>query len=64
MTQLQASFGQRALSAVERVGNRLPDPALLFVGLLFIVWIFSWLLSYVTFDLIDPRNGENLQVVN
>ena len=38
---------QRALDAVERVGNKLPDPAVLFIGLLFIVWLFSWLLSYV-----------------
>ncbi len=35
----------RMLGAVERVGNMLPDPALLFIALLFIVWIMSWLLS-------------------
>ena len=64
MTQTETSLSQRALATVERVGNKLPDPALLFIALLFIVWIFSWLLSYVTFDLIDPRSGENLQVVN
>lgn len=54
------------LGTVERVGNKLPDPAMLFVGLLFAVWILSWLLSYVTFDLIDPRSatGEAIAVKN
>ncbi|MBT8061960.1 MAG: AbgT family transporter, partial [Gammaproteobacteria bacterium] len=52
------------LGTVERIGNKLPDPAMLFVGLLFIVWILSWLLSYVTFDLVDPRTGEALVVKN
>ncbi len=52
------------LAAVERIGNKLPDPAMLFVGLLFIVWILSWLMSYFTYDVIDPRSGEPLQVIN
>ena len=39
------------LGTVERVGNKLPDPAVLFIGLPFIVRV----LSYVTFDVIDPR---------
>ena len=52
------------LGAVERVGNKLPDPAMLFVGLLFIVWVLSWLLSYLTFDVVDPRSGEALVINN
>jgi aminobenzoyl-glutamate transport protein len=52
------------LAAVERIGNQLPDPAMLFVGLLVIVWILSWLLSYLSFDVIDPRTGEPLIVIN
>ena len=55
---------QRALDAVERVGNKLPDPAVLFIYLLGIVWLLSWLLSYVSFDVIDPRTEEALVVVN
>lgn len=54
----------RMLAAVERIGNKLPDPTLLFIGLLVIVWILSWLLSYVEFSVIDPRNGQPIQVVN
>jgi aminobenzoyl-glutamate transport protein len=52
------------LATVERIGNKLPDPAVLFIALLFIVWVLSWLLSYVTFDLIDPRSGEALVINN
>jgi len=52
------------LGTVERVGNKLPDPAMLFVGLLFAVWILSWLLSYVTFNVVDPRSGESLVIIN
>lgn len=55
---------ERTLAAVERVGNRLPDPAMLFVGLLVLVWIVSALLSGIDFDLVDPRNGEALRVNN
>ena len=38
------SLTTRMLATVERVGNKLPDPAMLFVGLLVIVWVLSWLL--------------------
>jgi aminobenzoyl-glutamate transport protein len=61
---VKSSRVQRALAAVERVGNKLPDPAVLFIGLLFIVWILSWLLSYVTYNVIDPRSGEALVISN
>lgn len=52
------------LGAVERIGNRLPDPAVLFIYLLVIVWLLSWLMSYLQFDLLDPRSGEPLLIVN
>ncbi len=52
------------LGTVERVGNKLPDPAVLFIALLFIVWVLSWMLSYVSFDVIDPRSGEALVIRN
>ena len=52
------------LGTVERVGNKLPDPAVLFIALLFIVWVLSWMLSYVSFDVIDPRTSEALVIKN
>jgi aminobenzoyl-glutamate transport protein len=55
---------ERALAAVERVGNKLPDPTVLFIALLIIAWLLSWILSGVSFDVIDPRSGELLVVRN
>jgi len=52
------------LAAVERIGNKLPDPAMLFVGLLFVTWVLSWLLSYLSYDVIDPRSGQPLVIKN
>ena len=58
------SLANRMLAAVERVGNKLPDPTVLFIALLFIVWLLSWLLSYMTFGVVDPRTGEPIVVIN
>ncbi len=55
---------QRALNAVERVGNKLPDPAALFIALLFVVWVLSWIFSYIDFETVDPRTGMPLVVNN
>ncbi len=54
----------RFLDAVERVGNRLPDPAVLFALLLAVVALVSAWLSTQSFDQIDPRSGEPLVVKN
>lgn len=55
---------QRLLSAIERGGNRLPDPAVLFIALLLITWLLSALFSLFSYHLIDPRTGAALVVVN
>lgn len=54
----------RALDAIERLGNRLPDPALLFFLLLLAVWVLSALLSQFTYSHIDPRSGTPIEVQN
>lgn len=70
MSEKQVTGGQggslmdRLLDRVERSGNRLPDPAMLFAGLLVIVWILSWALSWFQFDSVHPATGDNLEVVN
>ena len=61
---VKPGFTTRMRGGVERVGNMLPDPAVLFIALLFIVWIMSWLLSYVEFDIFHPATGERIQVIN
>jgi aminobenzoyl-glutamate transport protein len=63
-TPSKPRFTERALATIERVGNKLPDPAILFVGLLVAVWLLSWLFSYFDYDLTDPRSGEPLVIVN
>ncbi|MBE5315559.1 MAG: AbgT family transporter [Xanthomonadales bacterium] len=64
--ELQAPRGAlaRALDVVERVGNKLPDPAVLFLLLMFVVWGVSWLLSGVSFSEIDPRSGQPVKIVS
>ncbi len=57
-------FSRRALAAIERIGNKLPDPAVLFIWLLLAVWVLSWFFSLFSYDLIDPRTGEALVVSN
>ncbi len=52
----------RLLDAVERIGNRLPDPAMLFLLLMLAVWVVSALLANVSFSEIDPRSGEAIQI--
>ena len=54
----------RFLNVVERAGNKLPDPALLFVYALLIVWALSVVLAPVAFTEIDPRNGMPIRVQN
>jgi aminobenzoyl-glutamate transport protein len=54
----------RVLDAIERIGNKLPDPALLFLILLFVVWVISWLVGPMTFEEIDPRTKEPIRVQN
>jgi aminobenzoyl-glutamate transport protein len=59
-----ARWVDRALNTIERVGNMLPDPAALFLILLFLVWGLSALLAPIQFAEIDPRTGEPLVVNN
>ncbi len=52
----------RALDWVERVGNRLPDPVLLFLALLVLVWVISALVAPMTFLDIDPRTKQPIRI--
>ncbi|ANM31448.1 aminobenzoyl-glutamate transporter [Acidobacteria bacterium Mor1] len=52
------------LNAIEVAGNKLPDPAVLFLMLMGIVWLLSWPLSMVDFNAIHPGTGEPIAVAN
>ncbi|MEX0680052.1 MAG: AbgT family transporter [Balneolales bacterium] len=54
----------RFLDIIERVGNKLPDPAILFLLLMIVVWFLSAIISPFDFGEIDPRTGETLRVIN
>lgn len=52
------------LDRIERVGNALPDPAVLFVIALIMVWVASAWLSGVTFAEINPTTKEPVRIEN
>ena len=54
----------RALQWVERIGNRLPDPAALFVLALALVWLASWLLAGHEFTIPAKDGARTLAVEN
>ena len=54
----------RALQYVERVGNRLPDPATLFVGIGVLVLLCSWIGSTLHWSVTDPRDASKQILVD
>ncbi|MGE3295874.1 MAG: AbgT family transporter [Porticoccaceae bacterium] len=54
----------RILQTLERLGNRLPDPVLLFLLLLISVWLLSALLAPVEFAAQHPQTGATIKIVN
>lgn len=63
MTEKKSLF-QRFLDIVERVGNKLPDPFAIFVGLAVFMMIISWCFSLFDATVIHPGNGETLPIKN
>ena len=57
-------FVSRVLNGIEAAGNRLPDPAMLFLLLLLLTWVASALLAPIEFAETDPRTGEPLRIAN
>ncbi len=52
------------LNFIEKAGNKIPDPALLFFWGLVTVWVLSAILSRFEFDLIHPVTGTAVEVNN
>jgi aminobenzoyl-glutamate transport protein len=57
-------FVGRFLAWIEVIGNRLPDPAILFLIFLIGTWIVSALLAPIEFTDIHPQTGDPIRVVN
>ena len=54
----------RSLNFVEKKKKKLPDPAIIFLFAMLLIWLLSWWFSGVTFDAIDPRTGEAIIINN
>ncbi len=54
----------RVLNAVEQLGNRLPDPALLFLYAMLVVWLTSWAFSGYEFTVPSLDGARQLSVQN
>jgi len=52
------------LNLIEVVGNKLPDPAVLFLLLMIGVWLLSYPLSMIEFDAVNPKDGQPITVAN
>lgn len=55
---------QRFLDIVEKVGNKLPDPFALFVGLAVTMIITSWIFSLFNASVVHPGKGEVMPIKN
>lgn len=62
--QTRGRWLDRALNWIEVAGNKLPDPAALFLILMIVVWILSAFLAPVEFTEIDPRSGQPIRIQN
>lgn len=54
----------RILNRIERIGNAIPNPALLFVGLAFLTVILSAIVSWSGASVTHPGTGETVRAVN
>lgn len=52
------------LGLIERVGNKIPDITILFVGAFVLVCVISAVLSQMHFDYVHPTTGKNIVVNN
>lgn len=54
----------RFLDVVERVGNKLPDPIVLFIILMFTILGASFIGGMLKWEAVNPADGETIQAVN
>ena len=52
------------LGLIERVGNKIPDITVLFIGAFVIVCVVSAILSQISFDYVHPATGKQITVNN
>ncbi len=55
---------QSLLDAIERAGNRLPNPTVLFVVLCLVILVVSWISSLFSVQALHPINGTTITAIN
>lgn len=64
MAKQRKGLFQRFLDVVEKVGNKLPDPFILFIILAVLMIIISWIFSLFNASVVHPGTGEKLSINN
>lgn len=64
MTRSEGKNLQKFLHYVERAGNALPHPAILFLYLTGVVVLISWIVSALGIEAVHPVKKETIQAVN
>ena len=64
MSRKEISANKGFLYAVERLGNKIPHPAYLFIWLFVIALALSFILAKAGVSVINPATGETVAVVN
>ncbi|MEW4371108.1 p-aminobenzoyl-glutamate transporter [Paenibacillus kandeliae] len=64
VTVKQQSGNTGLFGMVERIGNKIPNPFLLFVYLIVILMLATAVLSWLHISVTDPTNGEQVTVKN
>lgn len=54
----------RFLNVVERLGNKLPDPIVLFIILMITILVASFFAGMAGLEAVNPADGETIQAVN
>src|SRR5690606_9666677 len=62
MMKKKKGLFQRFLDVVEKVGNKLPDPFALFVGLAVLMILTSWIFSLFDASVVHPGKGEVMPI--
>src|SRR5690625_2858319 len=60
----EKSWINKGLSLIERSGNKMPDPVIVFIILIVLIILASWLFSMLGTEAVHPGTGEVVQVEN
>ncbi|WP_323704158.1 AbgT family transporter [Mammaliicoccus sp. Dog046] len=63
-TRQKVSLVNRFLNLIEKVGNRLPDPSILFFFLCAGLIVLSWFISLFDIKVKNPGSGKTIEVTN